>query len=613
VLLELPSHPKSVAGEWIPLSRRPENETVLPPPIAEAAPCAEVEVTEDLGAKRVLLLEDDPSFREIMKEFLTETGYAVREAQSGVEGIKEVLAGDFAVILCDMQMPALPGDLFYRAVERTRPQLCERFIFMTGRRGDVPTNDFIKAANGHVLLKPFHLDKLLEAIGEMERQRQMGRKTSCPHGTPTAPPPNLQSPASLTAAAPPPSAKAQAAVSAEAKRVLLLEDDPSFREVIKEFLTEIGYTVCEAQSGIEGIQEVLAGDFAVILCDMQMPTLAGDLFYRAVERARPQLCDRFIFMTGHRGDTAANDFIDFIEAAGGHALLKPFHLDGLLKAINGLATRRPVVLKPAAAPAPTPSPLAVSGRDLRAAVGSTTSDDNAKETFEASPVDETSWRPSLPVENKIERSPLLRTHAHRGQTGHPRFPRDILIALGSFAVLAVGFATWYHYLSAEDALLSTEVGRLDREWAAVSSELADAHLMQLHIAAFLKKAGQIAEESQSGKWTLALRSIAVSAGADTELRVIHVWKNPDDPLGRLLRIEGVSTGVEPRIVADRFSRELQVELSRYFQIKEGCRFERLDDEPDPPSAKPSERRAAFTLVAPISAALPAEAPGKSKN
>jgi CheY-like chemotaxis protein len=112
--------------------------------------------------KKVLLLEDDPAFKEIMADFLTENGYAVRAVQNGVEGVHEVLAGDFEVILCDMLMPTLPGDMFYRAVERMRPHLCDRFVFMTGYRGNTKVNQFIDAVNGTVLTKPFHVDDLLE-------------------------------------------------------------------------------------------------------------------------------------------------------------------------------------------------------------------------------------------------------------------------------------------------------------------------------------------------------------------------------------------------------------------------------------------------------------------
>jgi len=112
----------------------------------------------------VLLLEDDPQFKEIMNEFLHSHGFNVVSVQNGVEGVHEVLAKDFEIILCDMMMPTLPGDMFFRAVERMRPHLCNRFIFMTGHRGSTKVNEFIRTVNGTILSKPFHVDDLLEMI-----------------------------------------------------------------------------------------------------------------------------------------------------------------------------------------------------------------------------------------------------------------------------------------------------------------------------------------------------------------------------------------------------------------------------------------------------------------
>jgi CheY-like chemotaxis protein len=114
--------------------------------------------------RKILLVEDDPAFQEIMKDFLTENGYEIIAVSNGVEGVHKVLASDFEVILCDMMMPTLPGDMFYRAVERMRPHLCARFVFMTGHRGNQKVNEFIQAVRGTILTKPFHIDDLLELI-----------------------------------------------------------------------------------------------------------------------------------------------------------------------------------------------------------------------------------------------------------------------------------------------------------------------------------------------------------------------------------------------------------------------------------------------------------------
>jgi CheY-like chemotaxis protein len=138
---------------------------ILPDPlVTESAPALRVLAPEDSATRKVLLVDDDATFQEIMKDFLVECGYNVVAVQNGVEGVHEVLASDFEVILCDMMMPTLPGDMFFRAVERMRPHLCSRFVFMTGHRGNQKVNDFIQLVNGTILNKPFKVDDLLEMI-----------------------------------------------------------------------------------------------------------------------------------------------------------------------------------------------------------------------------------------------------------------------------------------------------------------------------------------------------------------------------------------------------------------------------------------------------------------
>ncbi len=122
------------------------------------------EISTRMQAKKILLLEDDEDFRNIIKEFLESHFYNVVTVRNGVEGVREIMASDFEVILCDMMMPTLPGDMFYLAVERMRPHLCDRFIFMTGYKGDGKVADFVKKVNGTMLNKPFLVDDLLEMI-----------------------------------------------------------------------------------------------------------------------------------------------------------------------------------------------------------------------------------------------------------------------------------------------------------------------------------------------------------------------------------------------------------------------------------------------------------------
>jgi DNA-binding response OmpR family regulator len=119
---------------------------------------------------RVLLLEDDEMLKAAIKEFLESHFYDVVAVSNGAEGVRAVLKQEFDIIVCDMMMPKLPGDMFYTAIERMRPHLCRRFIFITGHRGNPKINEFIKQVRGTMLAKPFRMDELFDAIGVLQVQ-----------------------------------------------------------------------------------------------------------------------------------------------------------------------------------------------------------------------------------------------------------------------------------------------------------------------------------------------------------------------------------------------------------------------------------------------------------
>jgi len=117
-----------------------------------------------MGQRTVLLLDDESQVAAVLKDYLESRSFHVTTAKDGVEGLKKIMASDFDVILCDLMMPNLPGDMFYTAVQRTKPQLCKRFIFMTGYQSDPKWQAFISKVKGVVLAKPFEFRLLLESI-----------------------------------------------------------------------------------------------------------------------------------------------------------------------------------------------------------------------------------------------------------------------------------------------------------------------------------------------------------------------------------------------------------------------------------------------------------------
>lgn len=132
------------------------------------------EKTHDVGdvdlPRKCLLLDDDEGFSNLISEFLRSKNFQVTTVGSGVEGLKKIMADDFDVVICDMVMPHLPGDMFYIAVERTKPRLCKRFIFVTGHKGDPKIDDFIRKVGGLMLWKPFQLHELATAVDVVLRK-----------------------------------------------------------------------------------------------------------------------------------------------------------------------------------------------------------------------------------------------------------------------------------------------------------------------------------------------------------------------------------------------------------------------------------------------------------
>src|SRR6266516_3715539 len=113
-----------------------------------------------INTRSILLLEDDDQFASILQEFLELYSCKVTRVKDGVEGLRRIVTADFDLILCDMVMPTFPGDKFYIAVERVKPILCKRFLFMTGHRVKLEYDFFMRNIGGFMLWKPFETREL---------------------------------------------------------------------------------------------------------------------------------------------------------------------------------------------------------------------------------------------------------------------------------------------------------------------------------------------------------------------------------------------------------------------------------------------------------------------
>ena len=127
----------------------------------------EMKATPRGPGRRVLLLEDRDDFREVLHDHLVFCSFEVTSVPSGVEGLREIMKGTFDLIICDMMMPQVGGEMFYWAVTRVRPAAAQRFIFFTGHQNNPAINFFFRRVNATVLIKPFKLKELDSAIRDV--------------------------------------------------------------------------------------------------------------------------------------------------------------------------------------------------------------------------------------------------------------------------------------------------------------------------------------------------------------------------------------------------------------------------------------------------------------
>jgi len=113
---------------------------------------------------RVLVVDDEAAVGRTIQRLLGDR-HEVVVVIGGKEGIDLLESGeDFDVILCDMSMPEVTGiEVFTRASAR-RPELADRFVFMTGGSFNARTRDFFETSTNQRIDKPFDLAALRDVV-----------------------------------------------------------------------------------------------------------------------------------------------------------------------------------------------------------------------------------------------------------------------------------------------------------------------------------------------------------------------------------------------------------------------------------------------------------------
>jgi DNA-binding response OmpR family regulator len=116
---------------------------------------------------------------------------------------------------------------------------------------------------------------------------------------------------------------------ADGVRLLLVDDEVGYIEVLSKRLTRRGFEVTTTSSGAEAIRAARRWDFDVAVVDLKMEDMDGIEVLKVLKRMVPAL--HVIILTGHGSERAARDGI----AQGAFDyLIKPIGLDPLIARIR---------------------------------------------------------------------------------------------------------------------------------------------------------------------------------------------------------------------------------------------------------------------------------------
>jgi signal transduction histidine kinase/DNA-binding response OmpR family regulator/HPt (histidine-containing phosphotransfer) domain-containing protein len=222
-------------------------------------------ISTDLRDLKTLVVDDNVTSREILKDILESFSFDVALAASGEEGISEVenAAGKkpFELVVMDWKMPGIDGIEASTRI-KNHPSLSKipAIILVTAygreeimqKAEDSGLDGFlIKPVNASVLF-----DAIMQAFGEeIPETSRLTRRQK----------------------------EADALQEIRGARILLVEDNEINQQVAGEILEGAGLIVAIANNGLEAVDAVKETNYDAVLMDVQMPVMDG---YRATRRIR---------------------------------------------------------------------------------------------------------------------------------------------------------------------------------------------------------------------------------------------------------------------------------------------------------------------------------------
>lgn len=203
---------------------------------------------------RILIVEDDPTTRELMAMLLQEAGHEISDADDGAAGLQLALATRPDLMICDLRLPSLDGWSVARALKAD-------------------------AGCAHI---PLLAVSALARDGDRERVRQAGFD-----GYLCKPIEPASFVAEVEAFLPAAGAATSETAAPPMPTLLVVDDDAFMREVLVDALESEPWRILSAGSAEEALALLARQPIQVVLSDQSMPGMQGTELMARVSRDYP--------------------------------------------------------------------------------------------------------------------------------------------------------------------------------------------------------------------------------------------------------------------------------------------------------------------------------------
>jgi len=116
----------------------------------------------------ILLTDDDPDLRRVLKKTLDALGFAVAESSNGEDALHQVKARPFEAVLLDVNMPGMGGIEACRRIGRLAPRL--QILMLTVRDQEADKIEALDAGADDYITKPFSIPELAARLRSAVRR-----------------------------------------------------------------------------------------------------------------------------------------------------------------------------------------------------------------------------------------------------------------------------------------------------------------------------------------------------------------------------------------------------------------------------------------------------------